>query len=306
MVQTDIAIIGAGVAGLTAAAEAARQGAQVLVVERMSAGGQVMNVERIDNFPGHPQGISGFELGPLLQEEAETAGAQFLLDAVESLAPEGGRIVLRCAGETVSARALIIAAGSLRRRLGVPGEERLEGRGVSHCASCDGPLFRGERVCVVGGGDSAFGEALVLSAHAASVTLLFREAQPRAQAYLLEGVAALPNVRMVPHAEVVEITGDNAVTGVCTADGRRFEAEGVFVYAGLRAGSGFLAGQLALDASGRIATDGQLRSSLPGVFAAGDIRAGAGYLLVDAAQDGLAAARGALHYLYEDKDRRQA
>jgi thioredoxin reductase (NADPH) len=301
MVETDIAIVGAGAAGLSAAAEAARAGLQVLVIERMGAGGQVMNVERITNFPGHAE-ISGFELGPLLQEAAEDAGAQFLLDTVESLQPEGGALVLRCEGETVRARAVIVAAGSARRRLHVPGEEELEGRGVSHCASCDGPLFRGEAVCVVGGGDSAFGEAIVLAGHAASVTLVLRDAQPHAQPALVAEATAQPNMHIVAGAEVQAITGDQAVTGlrVRTAVGvRDIAAQGVFVYAGLQADGGFLAGLVQRDAEGRIRTDAACRSSLAGVFAAGDIRSGVPYLLAACAEDGVAAARSALAYLRE-------
>ena len=306
MIQTELAVIGAGAAGLTAAAAAARAGLQVLVIERMGAGGQVMNVEHIANFPGQPQGISGFELGPLLQEQAEEAGAQFLLDTVQAMQPAEGGLRLQCEGAMVQARAVIVAAGSARRKLGVPGEERLDGRGVSHCASCDGPLFRRQAVCVVGGGDSAFGEAAVLATHASSVTLVFRGAQPHAQGYLFEALRGLAEVHLVPQSEVVAIAGEQGVTGVRVrgADGseREIAAAGVFVCAGLQADSGFLAGLLERDAAGRILTDDQLRSSLPGVFAAGDIRAGARYLLADAAADGTAAARSALHYLREAGD----
>ncbi|HSV84286.1 MAG TPA: FAD-dependent oxidoreductase [Ramlibacter sp.] len=304
MIATQLAIIGAGVAGLRAAASAARAGVSVLVVDRMGAGGQVLNVERIANFPGHPDGISGFELGPLLQEEAEQAGAGFLLDTVESLRPEGADFILQCSGDAVRARAVIVAAGSVLRKLDVPGEERLEGRGVSHCAGCDGPLFRGDRVCVIGGGDSALGEAAVLAQHARQVTLLFRGEAPHAQAYLREALEGLPNVQLVPNADVVEILGDNAVTGVRLRDGRSFEAEGVFAYAGLQADSDFLAGLLERDGAGRIVTDDRMRSSQPGLFAAGDIRAGASYLLADAASEGVQATTAAIDYLKED--RRQA
>lgn len=304
MIETELAIIGAGAAGLSAAAAAAREGVQVLVIERMGAGGQVMNVERIDNFPGHPEGISGFELGPLLQEQAEEAGAQFLLDTVQSMQPAGDGLRLQCEGETVQARAVIVAAGSARRKLGVPGEEPLEGRGVSHCASCDGPLFRGQPVCVVGGGDSAFGEAAVLATHASRVTLVFREPQPHAQQYLRDAVAGLPKVELIANAEVLAVTGKEAVTGVRVrgADGseREIAAQGVFVCAGLQADSGFLAGLLERDAQGRILTDASMRSSLPGVFAAGDIRAGARYLLADAAADGVTAAQAAVLDLREE------
>jgi len=300
--STDIAIIGAGVAGLSAAAAAAAQGLQVLVIERMGAGGQVMNVENIANWPGQPEGISGFELGPMLQEQAEEAGAQFLLDTVLSIATADGRVRLQCEGETVQARALIVAAGSARRKLEVPGEQELEGRGVSHCASCDGPLFRKMAVCVVGGGDSAFGEAAVLATHAAQVTIVFRDAQPHAQASLQDALRGLPNVALVPGAEVIGVEGAPNVSALrvrCDGEERSIPCEGVFVYAGLRADSGFLAGTLSRDAAGRILTDDQFRTSLPGVFAAGDIRSGASWLLADAAHDGMAAALAATRHLNE-------
>jgi thioredoxin reductase (NADPH) len=303
MRETQLAIIGAGVAGLTAAAEAARLGARVLVIERMGAGGQVMNVERIANMPGFAPGISGFELGPELQERAEAAGAEFMLGEVQGLSSDGALHVLRCDGQDVVARAVLVAAGSRRRRLGVPGEEALEGRGVSHCASCDGPLFRGQSVCVVGGGDSAFGEAAVLAGHAARVTVVFREEHPHAQPALVEEAAALPNVERVAGAEVVGILGEGTVTGVAVRDRagtrRELAADGVFVYAGLQADTGFLGGALALDAHGRIVTDASLGASVPGIFAAGDIRAGGAWLLAAAAEDGIMAARAACRYLAE-------
>lgn len=304
MREADLAIVGAGVAGLSAAAVAAQHGLRVLVVERMGAGGQVMNVEAIHNMPGFPEGVCGFELGPLLQERAEAAGAEFVLDTVEAIAPApGGGHLLRCAGEAVAARAVLFAAGSMRRRLDVPGEHELEGRGVSHCASCDGPLFRNRNVCVVGGGDSAVGEALLLATHASRVTMVFREPQPHAQPYLLDALAGLPHIELIACAEVVEIQGEVAVTGVVLrqADGstRGLAAEGVFVYAGLQADTGFLGGALALDACGRIETDAAMGSSMPGVFAAGDIRAGAAFLLEAAAADGAAAARSVHRYLSE-------
>src|SRR5690606_18591721 len=148
-------VIGAGVAGLTAAATAGRYGARVLVIDRLGVGGQVLTVERIENFPGSAEPISGVELGPMLQEQAEAWGAELMLAEALGVAEEGGALVVECDGERIGAGALIVAAGSTRRKLGVPGEATLEGRGVSHCASCDGPMFRGMKVLVVGGGDSA-------------------------------------------------------------------------------------------------------------------------------------------------------
>src|SRR5258708_15337895 len=149
MPEVDLIVVGAGVAGLTAALFAARHGLKVTVVDRMGAGGQISTVERIENFPGFPQGIAGHELGPLLHEQAEAAGVEFMLDTIESIAPEGGRFLVRGV-DTLQARTVIVAAGSPPRSLGLPGEEAFLGKGVSHCASCDGPLFKGEEVVVVG------------------------------------------------------------------------------------------------------------------------------------------------------------
>lgn len=306
MRETDLAIIGAGVAGLTAAAAAARAGLAVLVIERMGAGGQVMTVDRIDNFPGHPEGIAGYELGPMLQEQAENAGAEFALDEVMAVqaGPEGG-YVLRCEGEDVAARAVLVACGSRRRPLQVPGEAELEGRGVSHCASCDGPLYRGKQVCVAGGGDSALGEAIVLAAHAARVRVVFPAPEPHAQPYLREGARARGNIELVPQARVVGITSDAAgLTGVeLQASGgaaRHLPAHGLFVYAGLAPDAGFLDAAVPRDGQGRIEVDAQLRTSWPGLFAAGDVRTGSPWLLSSAAQDGNLAAASAAHYLQGD------
>lgn len=307
MHDTDLAIVGAGMAGLTAAATAARLGLRVLVIERMGAGGQVMTVEQVANLSAYPEGIAGYELGPVLQETAEAAGAEFRLDAVESLGPaaaEGGRHVLHCTGGDVAARAVLIATGSKRRALQVPGEATFEGRGVSHCASCDGPLFRGDAVCVVGGGDSAVGEAAVLAQHAREVTLVFPGAASHAQPTLREALATLPNVVLLPGARVQAVLGDAAaaaVTGVQLRmdDGstRELAAQGVFVYAGLVAATGFVRGVLALDSAGRIETDAGLCSSVPGIYAAGDVRSGAAFLLDAAAADGAAAAEAIATWL---------
>ena len=180
MQDIDVVIVGAGVAGLTAAMVAGRHGVKVAVVDRIGVGGQISTAEWIENFPGFPQGIAGHELGPLLHEQAEAVGVEFMLDTIESIAPEGGRFLVRGV-DTLQARAVIVAAGSAPRPLGIPGEVSFLGKGVSHCASCDGPLFKGEEVVVVGGGDSGLDEALVLAAHAARVTVVHRGASLRAQ-----------------------------------------------------------------------------------------------------------------------------
>lgn len=298
----DLVIVGAGVAGLTAAAVAARRGLAVTVVESQGAGGQVMNVEAVHGMPGLADGISGYELGPLLQEQAEAAGAEFALDTVEALEVDAGERVLICSGQTLRSPAVIVAAGSRRRVLDVPGEERLLGRGVSQCASCDGPLFRGRSVCVVGGGDSALDEALVLSEHAERVTLIHRGTAFTAQQALVDRVAACANIDVLFETVVDEILGDAAVDGVALRRPRSGEAfrhrcDGVFVYVGLAPNTGFLGGLLRLDERGRIETDRAMRSSLDGVYAAGDIRAGSVALLASSAGDGAVAAVSAQRYL---------
>ncbi|MBN9410547.1 MAG: FAD-dependent oxidoreductase [Burkholderiales bacterium] len=302
MQQTDLVVVGAGVAGLAAATHAASRGLQVLVIERMGAGGQVMTVEHIANHPDHPGGIAGFELGPLLQEAAEEAGAQFQLDTVAriDLPDSGARLQVHGEAGVVQTRAVLVAAGSSRRTIGVPGEQSLEGRGVSHCASCDGPLFRAEAVCVVGGGDSAVGEAAVLARHASEVCLAFEGDAPHAQPYLLEALAAHGNVRLMPRVTVAAIEGGDSVAGVRlqSDDGSRsLPVAGVFIYAGLQPASGFLRNLVRLDGTGRIDCDAQGRTSVPGIYAAGDIRAGVPYTLAAAQQDGLRAAQAIVHDL---------
>jgi thioredoxin reductase (NADPH) len=302
MQQYDLVIVGAGVAGLSTAATAARYGLKVVVVERMGAGGQIMNVDRIENFPGFPNNIAGYELGPLLQEQAEAAGAGFVLDTIERLEVSGTSRILVGSEGTIRALSVVIAAGSAKRHLGVPGEERLQGRGVSHCASCDGPLFRNLEVCVVGGGDSALDEALTLAKHASQVTIVHRGAAFSAQQYLVDRISAADNVETVFETEVQEILGEGNVSGILlrnlrTGEMRRQRTEGVFVYIGLTPHTDFLAGLLTLDASGRIETDALLRTSLEGVFAAGDIRANSVAQLPAVAGDGVTAAVSAYQYL---------
>jgi thioredoxin reductase (NADPH) len=302
MRDVDLVVIGAGVAGLTTALFAARRGLKVAVIEQLGAGGQISNAERIENFPGFPQGIAGHELGPLLHQQAEAAGAEFVLDTVQALEIDGAHRIVRGAGETLRGRALIIAAGSALRSLGVPGEERLLGRGVSHCAACDGAFFAGQPVCVVGGGDSALDEALVLAEHAAHVTIIHRGERLDAQQALQDGVGASGKIEVVLNTVVDEIIGEAAVSGVRLRDRklgttRLQKVKGVFVYVGLEPNTAWLRGVLRLDGAGHIATDINMATSLAGVFAAGDIRQHSVAQLAAAAGDGATAAIAAVRYL---------
>ena len=300
MREVDLVIVGAGVAGLTAAIFAGRYGKKPVVVDQTGVGGQIGNVERILNWPGFPDGIGGHELGPLLHQQAEAAGAETTLDTVAAIEPAGGHFIVHGASEDLRARAVIVAAGSALRPLGIPGEEKFRGKGVSHCASCDGALFAGRPVCVVGGGDSALDEALVLAAHAARVTLFHRGPRPDAQQRLREQVAACDKIEVVSDTAVEEILGDDSVTGLrlLTAGGTRVhKTAGVFVYVGLEPNTTFLRGLLALDPTGHIETDLNMRTSVDGIFAAGDIRKSSVALLAATAGDGATAAIAAVRYL---------
>jgi thioredoxin reductase (NADPH) len=301
MQDIDVVIVGAGVAGLTAAMVAGRHGVKVAVVDRIGVGGQISTAEWIENFPGFPLGIAGHELGPLLHEQAEAAGVEFMLDTIESIAPEGGRFLVRGV-DTLQARAVIVAAGSAPRPLGIPGEVSFLGKGVSHCASCDGPFFKGEEVVVVGGGDSGLDEALVLAAHAARVTVVHRGASLRAQQAVVARASADPRIAFLLDTVVEEIVGGDAVSGVRLRDRKSGEArlqpvKGVFVHVGLEPSTVFLQGLVALDGAGHIETDAMMRTSRPGLFAAGDIRKGSVALIAAVAGDGATAAVAAVRYL---------
>jgi thioredoxin reductase (NADPH) len=300
--QVDLAVIGAGVAGLSAAATAAAHGLDVVLIERLAAGGQIATVDRIRNYPGFPDGVGGYELGPLLQQQVEEAGASLLLDEVERIVPgSGGFVVAGAAGE-IAAKAVLFAAGSHRRPLGLPREAELEGRGVSHCAACDGPFFRGQAVIVAGGGDSAFDEALALAETCGSVTIVHRETQPVARAEAVRRVRALANVEIVPDAEIAAIDGGDNVERALIAGGGRQDwrdCTGIFVYVGLAPNTGLLERLAELDATGRVVTDAAFETSCPGLFAAGDIRSGAVALLASAAGDGAAAAMSIVARLAE-------
>ena len=306
MQHADVVVIGAGVAGLTAAMIAAGHGVSTHVVEQLAPGGQVATIEKVQNLPGFPDGsIAGYELGPLLQQQAEAAGALVQLDSVSAVAAGDGVYRVICAEEEIVARAVIIAAGSSLRKLGISGEAEFTGRGVSHCASCDGPLFKGQPVTVVGGGDSAFDEALVLAGYASEVTVIHRGSAPSARPAAIAQLAALPNVRILADAEVVVIEGDTRVTGVAIRRGAETEhrpCRAVFAYTGLEPRSSFLQGIVALDAGGHILTDLMMRASRPGLFAAGDIRAGSVRLLASVAGDAATAAISAVRYLQTARD----
>jgi thioredoxin reductase (NADPH) len=298
----DIVMVGGGIAGLTAGLVSARTGRKTRVLTGRALGGHLLSIERIDGYPGFPDGIPGYELCPIVQEQAAGAGAEFSTTEVSRVAAhaEGWRMTT---GEgDVLARAVVIATGTAMKTLGIPGEARLRGKGVSHCASCDGPLVRTRTVAVVGGGDSALQEALTLAQHAARVIVLHRGSTFSAQAAYCEGVREQPKIEVRFNTIVEEIVGNGVITGVRTRTANDeklvdLELAGLFVYVGLTPATAWLNGVLDLDPSGRIRTDGAMRTREPGLFAVGTVRSGSAGRAAAAAGEGATAAVVADRYL---------
>jgi thioredoxin reductase (NADPH) len=298
----DIIIAGGGLAGLTAAVTSARLGRKTLVLTGDVIGGQLLSIEKIEGFPGFPEGIPGYDLGPMTQEEAAAAGAEFAATELNSLAPDGQRWRLATGEGDVMARAVVLATGSSLRELDVPGEARLRGQGVSHCASCDAPLLRDKVAVVVGGGDSAMQEALTLAQHLKEVAILTHGAGLAGQTSFRERVTQNPKIKVRPQVEVQEILGDAKVTGVRMRDMSGgavtdLAADAVFVYTGLQPNTAFLDGRVKLGAGGGIPTDEWMHTELLGVSAAGTVRAGSACRAASSAGDGAAAAIAVDRYL---------
>jgi thioredoxin reductase (NADPH) len=305
--EYDVVIAGGGVAGLTAGLTSARAGRKTRVLTGPSLGGQLISIERVDGYPGFPDGVPGYDLCPIIQEQAVGAGAEF--DAAEVTGLHGddaaharGRWRVTTTQGDVWARAVVIATGTTLKALGIPGEESLRGKGVSHCASCDAPLLRGRIVGVVGGGDSALQEALTLAQHVARVIILHRGSAFSAQAAYVQQARENPKIEVRFGTIVEEAVGNGGLTGVRTrtvSDGKtgHLELAGLFVYVGLSPATTWLNGLLALDASGRIVVDGAMRSNLPGLLAAGTVRSGSAGRAAAAAGDGAIAAVHADQYV---------
>src|SRR4051812_9273987 len=207
----DVVIVGAGLGGLTAGVIGARFGLKGVVVGQGATGGQVLNVEKIDNYPGFPEGIAGFDLGPLVMDQAANAGASFEMDSVTGLEVNGSERIVHCSGSDLHARSAILAHGSSLRWLGIPGEQEFLGKGVSQCASCDAAFFVGKDVAVVGGGDSALDEAAVLTDHAARVLVIHRGAEFSAQQSAIARLGERVNASTLFGTEVVSINGSDHV-----------------------------------------------------------------------------------------------
>lgn len=300
--QFDIAIVGGGIAGLTAGLTAARLGRKTLVVTGDVLGGQLLSIEKVDGYPGFPEGVPGYDLCPMAQEQASDAGAEFSATQVERLETAGDGWRLATGEGDVTACAVVLATGCSLRALGVPGEQRLRGKGVSHCATCDAPLLRNRMTVVVGGGDSGLQEALTLAEHAARVVILEKGAALTGQAAYQGRVAAHPKIEVRVNTTVEDILGEDKVGAVRIRDMTAgtvsdLETAGVFVYIGLTPNSARVQGMVGLDSSGAIPTDASMRTALKGLFAAGTVRTGSPGRAVGAAGDGTVAAVAADRYL---------
>jgi thioredoxin reductase (NADPH) len=298
----DVVIAGGGIAGLTAGLLCARAGRKTRVLTGPALGGHLLSIERIDGYPGFPDGIPGYELCPMVQEQAAAEGAEIEAATAAGLGAHEGRWRVTTGEGDLWSRTVVIAAGTTSKTLGIPGEERLRGKGVSHCASCDAPLMRARVVGVVGGGDSALQEALTLAQHAARVIVLHRGPALSGQAAYCRRVREHPKIEIRFATIVEEILGDGGLTGVRTrnvSDGGLADLElaGLFVYVGLAPATAWLNPLIDLDPSGRIPTDSAMRCRQAGLFAAGTVRSASAGRAAAAAGDGATAAVAADRYL---------
>jgi thioredoxin reductase (NADPH) len=300
----DVAIIGGGPAGLSAGIYTARARLSSLLIERGAVGGQIVNTEWVENYPGFAESISGIALTEAMDKQAARFGLETLIADVTALKINGKRKVVRISGGDFAAGAVIIAGGSERQKLSVPGEAEFTGRGVSYCATCDGPFFRDKAVVVVGGGDAAITEAIELTRFASKITVIHRRDELRATKIVQEKAFAEKKITFLWDSVVEEIAGENFVTqikvrNVKTGKTSVLKVDGVFVNVGSRPLTDYLKGVLELDAAGAVIVNNKMETSVPGVFAAGDIRSGSIRQVISAAGDGATAAFYAGKYLGE-------
>ncbi|MGI6001933.1 MAG: thioredoxin-disulfide reductase [Candidatus Merdisoma sp.] len=300
----DMIVIGGGPAGYTAALYAARSGLSVLVLEKLSAGGQMTNTEQIDNYPGFPEGIGGFELGERMQKGALRFGAENQFSEVKSVELSGQVKIVRTRKKEFQARTVVLAAGAYPRKTGVEGEDRFAGRGVAYCAACDGMFYKDKTVAVYGGGNSAVEDALLLSRICKKVYLIHRRDALRATKVYQDALFG-SSVELVWNSRVTAFLGDKHLTGVeiedtKTGEKRELSLDGIFVSIGRIPDTGLFEGQVDMDEAGYLIADETTRTNLPGVFAAGDVRTKQLRQVITAAADGAAAAWNAEQYLAEE------
>jgi thioredoxin reductase (NADPH) len=300
--EYDIVIVGAGPAGLAAGLYAARARRRTLLIERKVTGGQIALTADVENYPGFDC-INGFELATAMHAQASKYGMETVYADVTSIDDgEDGRHTLRTSEGDYVASAVILTGGADYNRLGVPGEERLTGFGVSYCATCDAAFFRDQDVAVIGGGDSAMEEGLFVTRYARKATVIHRRDALRASAILRERAFANPKIAFAWNSVVEEILGEKAVSGVrvrnvVTGEVSTLDVTGVFIFIGLTPNTAYLKSKLKMDDGGHIYVNEWMETDVPGIFAAGDIRANSARQVVSSAGDGATAAIRADHYI---------
>lgn len=298
----DMVVIGGGPGGYTAALYAARAGLDIVVLEKLSAGGQMALTSQIDNYPGFEDGIDGFSLGENMQAGAERFGVKTVLTEVYAANLSGSIKELNTSEGTFYGRTVVLATGAKPRELGLPGERDLVGRGVNYCAACDGMFFKGKTVAVVGGGNSAAADALLLSRICEKVIVIHRRDTLRATKVYHQPLLQAENVEFRWNSTVTELLHDQRLTGlrlkdVLTEEESILPCDGVFISVGRSPETELVRDQLALDPGGYVIADESTRTNLPGVFAVGDVRTKAVRQVVTAVADGAVAAHYAEEYL---------
>jgi len=300
--EYEVIIIGGGPAGLSAAIYTSRARLSSLLIERGIVGGQIINAELVENYPGFPEGISGIELTQLMHQQATKYGLATVVNEVTGIRLNGEQKIIRTTGGDYPAGAVIIANGSERQKLGIPGEAEFTGRGVSYCATCDAAFFREMTVAVVGGGNSALTEAIHLSRFASRVVVIHRRDQLRATRIVQEKAMALPNMEFLWDTVVESIEGDDfvqylKVRNVKSGQQTRLDVSGFFISIGIKPNTGYLNDLIPMDAAGAVITNDRMETEIPGIFAAGDIRHNSVWQVIAAAGDGAIAAIAAEKYL---------
>ncbi|MEL3899516.1 thioredoxin-disulfide reductase [Treponema phagedenis] len=297
----DIIIIGGGAAGLTAAQYACRANIRALVIEGKAHGGQAILIDSLENYPGYADPVSGYEYAENMRKQAIAFGAEIVYENVESLSKTDSVFTIKTADKTYTSLTVVLATGAEHRKMGIPGEEEFYGKGVSYCATCDGPFFRNKHIVVVGGGDAACDEAMFLSRLTETITMVHRRDELRAQKALAERTMKNPHIKIEWDTIIEEVKGSSHVTGVVlknknTGEVKELACDAVFFFVGMVPITD-LVPDANKDSIGYIITNEEMETSIPGLYAAGDVRAKSFRQVITASADGAIAAHSAAGYI---------
>lgn len=298
----DVIIAGSGCAGLAAGIYTSRAGLSTMVLERKSMGGEASSRQLIENYPGFANGIMGPDLATAMLEQASNAGTEIEMGEITAIQDKGSYKVVKCGAESMTCKGIIIASGSLPRKLGIPGEEELDGKGVFYCETCDGPLCAGKDVVVAGAGDSGITAALYLEKLGCRVTVVEFMETPKASKVMLDRAEENPNIEVILNTAIKSVKGDEWVTGVevedrATGESRILEVQGIYVRVGLVPNTKFLEGTLTLARGGVIPVGVNMETEVSGIFAAGDVRENSPRQMATAVGDGVTAAMACSRYI---------